>query len=230
MHVRHLPIGTPWRLVHMHHLGLPQQLADPLQERPQPPGGLAPHPGHEPHRHLHAQHAAKQPRRPAHRHVVGHGQVGRLRMHLRAVLGPAGHPRRRLPDAGRPTDRAGARLDQVGGHHRARRGRRDLEHLPRLRGGDRHVGKVAPAPSTDRRGAHHGVVRVAHLGQGRPWLAGLLAGLAPGAAPQRPVLRLAGLLGVGAIGTGRPIGVGRVPARPAFQLGDPVAQHRHLRL
>jgi hypothetical protein len=152
-----------------------------------------------------------------------------MRQHPRAVLDPPGHPGGCLPDGGRPTRRAPARLDQVGGHDRARRGRWDLEHLPGVLGVHRHPGKLAPTFGTGRRGAHDRVVGVSHLGQGDAWLAGLLAGLAARPGSQRPVGGRARLLGVGTVGAGGLAGVGGVPARLPLQLGDPVAQDRHLR-
>jgi hypothetical protein len=161
--------------------------------------------------------------------MIGAGQVGGLRPHPRAVLDPATHPGGRLPDGGRPTGRAPARLDPVLGHHRARRWRRRLEHLPRLLGGHQPTGKVTPTPRTDRRGTHDPMVRIGHLRQRRARRAGLLAGLTARAAPQRPVGRLARLLGVGAIGAGRPVGVGGVPPRLPLQPHDPLAKHHHLR-
>src|SRR5215217_2323837 len=99
----------------------------------------------------------------------------------------------------------------------------------RLLGVHRHPGQVLPTPAAPVGGTHDRVVGISHLRQGGPWLAGLLAGLAPRPAPQRPALRLAGLLGVGAVGAGRLAGVGGVPARLPFQPHDPIAQDHHLR-
>jgi len=148
---------------------------------------------------------------------------------VRAVLRPPGHPLRWRADAGHPARRADPGLHLVLGHQRAGR---------RWGGSDTCRLSIAATGASPSPRPHpvHRLGDTPRCGPGRPpgprWprLAGLLAGLAVRPASQGPVLGRGRLLGVGAVGARRPVGVRRVPTRPASQPHDPVGQHHRLRL
>ena len=140
--------GSPRRgrgLVGVQHRGGVQQLPDPVHERRQQPGGLAPDACHEPGRDVHAGQRGDQPGGAGDRQVVRADRQRGLRVHSRPVLHPPGHPGQRQPDRNFPAFRALPRGDLVLGHRR-RRGRGRLEHLPFLhRAQHRLAGQVMPA-------------------------------------------------------------------------------------
>jgi len=95
---------------------------------------------------------------------MGSSQVRGLRMHLRAVLGPAGDPRGRAPRSDHAASAALAGLHLVLGHLR-RRGRGNVELLKLLHPCHRRVVQILPATSAALRCAHHRGAGNGHLAQ-----------------------------------------------------------------
>ena len=160
VHVAQFPRRPGGGLVGIQHRGGRQQLPDPVHERRQQPGGLAPHAGHEPGRDVHPGQRGHQPGGAGDRQVVRADHQRGLRVHQRPVLHPPGHPGQRQPDRDNAAFRALLRGDLVLGHRR-RRGRRRLEHLPFLRRAQhRLAGQVTAAAAARCRPAEHRVIRL----------------------------------------------------------------------
>ena len=106
VHVAQCPRGPGGGLVGVQHRGGGQQLPDPVHERREQPGGLAPDAGHEPGRDVHPGQRGDQLRGAGDRQVVRADRQRGLRVHSRPVLHPPGHPGRRQPDRDLPAVRA----------------------------------------------------------------------------------------------------------------------------
>ncbi len=228
VHVGQVPFGAGGGLISVQHLGLTQQYAYPVHERAQQASGLAPYPGNEPDRHVHAQHRGDQLPRPVRRNMVAAHQVRRVRVGVRPVLGSPRRPRRRLTLGQGATPATTTRLNLELCHPRPRRRRRRVEHLPTIDRLHRRIRQVRRTiPATQRR-AYDRLVRVGDPLQGRPRRTRLLARLPPGLLPQRPVSGLLTFLGVRAVRRRGLARVRRVPPCPPLQLADPIGKLGHL--
>ena len=98
VNVVQFPGGPGGGLVGVQHRGGGQQLPDPVHERREQPGGLAPDACHEPGRDVHPGQRGDQPGGAGDRQVVRADRQGGLRVHSRPVLRPPGHPGRCQPD------------------------------------------------------------------------------------------------------------------------------------
>ncbi len=162
VHVPQLPGRAGGGLVGVQHCGGAQELADPVHERPQPGGGPAAGPGHEPGGHVYPGQGRHQGRCPRGRQVMGADGQRRPGMHPRPVLNPAGDIGGRHADGDLPADPARLRPHLVLDHRRRRRGRR-LEHLEFLRPGHLSIRQVRAAAAARHRDAFHRLTRVSGL-------------------------------------------------------------------
>src|SRR5439155_1344718 len=147
MHVLPASVHPGGRLIGADHRRLTQQQANPVDERPQPIGGLPyrgqDRRGHHPQPAQHLQGASGPPERQELRPT----QIGQPRLDTRAELHPPVHPLRRLARAHRPTTGAHQGHHLVLGDMRLGWGRQ-VDHLPTLPTEFLSTGQVVATPTT----------------------------------------------------------------------------------